>query len=143
MSKKPINNREVLELYTDGAARGNPGPAACAFLFVQKEQILYKESCLIGKATNNIAEYQAIIKALKAVEKNFRGIVHLFSDSNLAIQQINNKWKVNYSHLRQLRNEVVQLCKKYEKVDFFHVGRNNRYIQICDQLCNARLDAER
>ncbi|MFW9951632.1 MAG: reverse transcriptase-like protein, partial [Candidatus Thorarchaeota archaeon] len=110
--------------------------------FVQKNEILCKESNFLGKTTNNVAEYQAIIKGLKAAEKYYKGIIHLFSDSNLAIQQINNNWKVNYPHLLALKNEIYQLCKKFKKTQFFHIGRNNKYIQICDKMCNEQLDAK-
>ena len=142
MSEIPIHNHNPLEIYTDGAARGNPGPAACAFLFVHQNKITFKDALFIGNTTNNIAEYNAIIEALKRAEKNYSGLVHLFSDSNLAIQQINNKWKVNYPHLLKLRSEVHHLSKKFEKVEFFHIRRDNYYIQICDRMCNERLDAK-
>jgi ribonuclease HI len=142
MSEIPIHNHNPLEIYTDGAARGNPGPAAFAFLFVQQNKIIYKDSLFIGNTTNNSAEYIAIIEALKHAKKNYKGLIHIFSDSNLAIQQINNKWKVNYPHLLKLRTEVHHLSKKFEKVEFFHVRRDNYYIQICDKMCNERIDAE-
>jgi len=79
MSRIPIKKGEVLKIYTDGAARGNPGPAAYAFLFVHNDTIIQQGS---------------------------------------------------------------QLCQKYEKVEFFHVSRNDRFIQKCDELCNSQLDKE-
>ena len=142
MSKNPIKRGDVLKIYADGAARGNPGPATCASLFVHNDDIIHKECNYIGTATNNTAEYKAIINALKAAERFYRGNLQVYSDSNLAIQQINKKWKINYPHLSKLCSEVYQLCEKYEKVEFFHVGRNNPYIKKCDKLCNDRLDAE-
>ncbi len=142
MSSILIKKGEFLKIYTDGAARGNPGPAAYAFIFVYIDDIIHKESGFIGTATNNTAEYQAIIHALKAAEKFHRVNLQIFSDSNLAIQQINKKWKINVSHLKKLCREVSSLSEKYEKVDFFHVSRDNRYIQMCDGLCNSRLDEE-
>ena len=142
MSQNPIKQEDILEIYTDGAARGNPGPAACAFLFVHNDKIIYEESNYIGTATNNSAEYKAIIHALKAAEKFHKGHLQVYSDSNLAVQQINNKWKINYPHLAKLYRTVHQLCENYKKVEFFHVGRNNPYIQKCDTLCNERLDTE-
>ena len=142
MSKNPIKKGDILKIYTDGAARGNPGPAAYAFMFVHNDAIIHKGFGYIGTATNNTAEYKAIINALKAAEKFHRGHIQVFSDSNLAVQQINKKWKINYPHLSELCSEVYQLCEKYEKVEFFHVGRNNSYIQQCDKLCNSQLDKE-
>ncbi|MHA1457193.1 MAG: ribonuclease HI [Promethearchaeota archaeon] len=66
MSKKGLS---FLKIYVDGAARGNPGPAASAFIFVYKNKILHEGCDFIGKATNNTAEYKAIINALKDVHK--------------------------------------------------------------------------
>ena len=142
MSKSLIKKADILKVYTDGAARGNPGPAACAFIFVHKDEIIHEGCDFIGTATNNTAEYQAIINALKTAESFHRGHLHVYSDSNLAVQQINKKWKINKLHLSKLCSKVYQLCEKYEKVEFFHVGRSNPYIKRCDTLCNERLDAE-
>jgi len=142
MNKNPLKKGDILWIYTDGAARGNPGPAAYAFLFIHNDVIIHQGSGYMGTATNNTAEYKAIINALKAVEKFYRGYTQIFSDSNLAVQHINRKWKINYPHLSELCSEVYQLSKKYEKVEFFHVSRNNPYIQICDEFCNSQLDKE-
>ena len=140
MSRIPLKRGEILKIFTDGAARGNPGPAAYAYIFVYKDGIIHKESGFIGTATNNTTEYQAIIHALKVADKFHKGHIQVFSDSNLAIKQINKKWKINYPHLRKLCFEVYSLSEKYEKVEFFHVSRNNQYIQKCDELCNSQLD---
>ena len=142
MSRNSIKKEDTLEIYVDGAARGNPGPAASAFLIVQNDKIIHDECEFIGTSTNNTAEYRAIINALKTAERFSRGHVQVFSDSNLAIQQINKKWKINYPHLSKLCGEVYKLTEKYEKVEFFHVRRNNPYIQKCDKLCNDRLDSK-
>jgi ribonuclease HI len=142
MSINQIKKEDILKIYTDGAARGNPGPAAYAFLFVYNDNIIHQGFGYIGRATNNTAEYKAIINALKAAEKFHPGHLQVFSDSNLAVQQINKIWKINYPHLSELCTKVYQLCQKYEKVEFFHVGRKNQYIRKCDELCNTCLDKE-
>ena len=142
MSRTQMKKGDILKIYTDGAARGNPGPATYSFIFFHNDEIIHKGVGYIGTAANNAAEYQAIINALKAAEKFHRGHLQIFSDSNLAIQQINKKWKINYPHLSDMCSEVYKLSEKYEKVEFFHVGRNNPYIKKCDELCNAKLDAE-
>ncbi len=142
MSRVQNKNGDFLKIYTDGAARGNPGPAAYAFIFVHYDDIIHEERGFIGTATNNTSEYHAIINALKVAEKFNRGHLQVFSDSKLAIQQINKKWKINYPHLKELSMEVYSLVEKYEKVEFFYVSRDNRYIQKCDELCNSRLDKE-
>jgi len=142
MKGSPVKKGTILKIYVDGASRGNPGPAVSAFLLVHNGKIIRDECDFIGTATNNTAEYQAIINALKAAEKFSRGHIQVHSDSNLAIQQINKKWKINYPHLSKLCSQVYKLSEKYEQVEFFHVRRNNKYIQKCDKLCNERLDAE-
>ncbi|MFX1313926.1 MAG: ribonuclease HI family protein [Promethearchaeota archaeon] len=142
MSINSIEKESILKIYTDGAARGNPGPAAWAFLLIFNDNVIHENSGYIGTATNNTAEYHAIINALNTAERFHKGYIQIYSDSNLAVQQINNKWKINYPHLTKLYHKVHQLCEKYKKVEFFHVGRNNSYIQKCDSLCNERLDTE-
>ena len=142
MNQKPIKRGDILKIYTDGAARGNPGPAAYAFILVHDDAIIHKGYGYIGTATNNTAEYKAIINALKVAEKFHRGRLQVFSDSKLAVQQINKKWRINYPHLSEMCSKVYQLREKYEKVEFFHVSRKNPYIQKCDELCNFQLDKE-
>jgi ribonuclease HI len=137
-----IRRGDILKIYTNGAARGNSGPDAYAFLFVHNDTVIHQSSGYIGTATNNTAEYKAIINALKAAEKFHRGHIQVFSDSNLVVQQINRKWKINYPHLSELCDEVYKLRNRYEKVEFFHVSRNNIVIQECDKLCNSQLDKE-
>ncbi|MFW9782088.1 MAG: reverse transcriptase-like protein, partial [Candidatus Heimdallarchaeota archaeon] len=82
------------------------------------------------------------INALKAVGQFQPRHIRVYSDSNLVIQQINRKWRVNVPHLLKLYNQVYQLREKFEKTEFFHVRRNNPYIQKCDSLCNEKLDNE-
>lgn len=142
MNKNLINKEDILKIYTDGAARGNPGPAACCFLFVHDDKIIHKDCDFIGNATNNTAEYRAIINALKVAEKFHTEHLQVFSDSYLAIQQINRKWKINSPHLSDLHNKIFKLSKKFGKIEFIHVKRNNPYIKKCDILCNERLNAE-
>ncbi len=142
MNRISITSGDILKIYTDGAARGNTGPAAYTFIFVHDYTIIHKGYEYIDTATNNTVEYKAIINALKVTEKFHRGRLQVFSDSNLAVQQINKKWRINYPHLSKMCGQVYQLRAKYEKVEFFYVSRKNPYIQTCDELCNSQLDKE-
>lgn len=135
-----MKKEQILKVYTDGAARGNPGPAASAFVLVLGEDIVRQEVEFIGNATNNTAEYKAIISALKTAEDSHSGKIQIFSDSKLAVNQITEKWKINYPHLVKLVKEIRQLMNNFQTVEIFHVNRSNAYIQICDRLCNERLD---
>ena len=140
MKKNPVKRGDILEVYVDGASRGNPGPAAYAFIFIKENEIIHQKSAFIGNKTNNTAEYEAIINALKEAEKYSRWQINVFSDSQLVIRQINKVYRIKKSHLSVLCDSVYDRRKKFEKVDFFHVGRNNLYIQKCDQLCNKCLN---
>jgi ribonuclease HI len=137
-----IDPNKILKVYTDGAARGNPGPAACAFIVVQSSKILFSDVEYINRATNNVAEYNAIINALNYVKEAYSGEIEINSDSNLAIQQINGKWKINYPHLAKLQKEVLEISRKFKHIRFTHVPRENHFIKKCDELCNRKLDEQ-
>ena len=130
----------LLEIYVDGASRGNPGPAAWAYIYVNKGNIIHQKMEFVGRKTNNTAEYLAIINALKDAQEFTGRHLRIFSDSELAIKQINKKYKINKQHLSKLCDEVYRLRKNYNNVDFLHVSRNNPFIQQCDKLCNDCLD---
>ena len=140
MATNPIKPRDVLEIYVDGASRGNPGPAAWSFIFVKDSQTIHQKSGYIGNTTNNTAEYNAIINALQEAEKYTRWHVKVYSDSQLAIRQINKEYRIKKAHLSELCNKIYNQRRKFEKVEFLHVPRNNPFIQDCDSLCNSCLD---
>lgn len=140
MSRNPLKKGDVLEIYTDGAARGNPGPAAIAFIYAKEGKEFYRENDYIGKATNNTAEYIAIIHAIKKAEDYTIGNIVLYSDSQLAIKQINGDWNIHADHLSKLCDDVLNLLEKFEHVKLNHVSRKNKMIQKCDKLCNKALN---
>jgi len=123
-------------IYTDGGSRGNPGKATCAFLVVRNNKVLLEHSKFLGKATNNEAEYNAIIEALTKIKAKE---IHLFSDSELVINQINGKYKINKEHLKKLKEKVIRLCEN-RKITFSNVSRENKYITKADFLVNEELD---
>ena len=141
MASNPKFSDKVLEIYVDGASRGNRGPSAYAFIFIKKGERQTHQGCgYIGEQTNNIAEYIAIINALKAAEKFTHGKLKIFSDSQLVIRQIKKQYKIKAEHLSKLCEEVYHLSNKFDKVEFFNVKRENPIIQKCDALCNNCLD---
>ena len=127
-------------IYTDGASRGNPGPAAAAFIFLQNEAIIFEKNFYLGVQTNNQAEYQAIIKALVKASDYTHGDITLYSDSELVVKQLNGEYRVNQPHLQILREGTMKLVRKYSNVQFNHVSRQNKWIKIVDKLCNQTLD---
>jgi ribonuclease HI len=130
-----------LEIYTDGASRGNRGPAAYAFLFARGGVVTCEESAYIGMATNNTAEYRAIIAALSKAREITQGHIEVFSDSELVIRQITGRYRITKPHLSMLRFEIAELEQKFSSISFRNVPRENSLIRRCDQLCNETLDA--
>jgi len=102
-----------LYVFTDGGARGNPGPAAIGFLIKDNSgKILVEQGKPIGRATNNIAEYQAVIEALRWIASNIRyqtSSINFFLDSKLVVNQLNGLFKIKNKNLRNLIIEVRRL----------------------------------
>ena len=132
-----------LRIFSDGGARGNPGPAAAAFVILSdKGQVLVTKSRYVGSRTNNQAEYEALIAALhSAVELNAEEVIcHL--DSELVAKQVTGEYSVKNAELRKLWNKVQELSKRFKKVSFISVPRTNIQIQKADALVNKTLDEE-
>ena len=144
MNENPIKKGEIMEIYVDGASRGNPGPAACAFVFMKKDEAeIHSGYSFIGDKTNNVAEYTAIINALRAAVKFTRWKIKLFSDSQLVVKQLNKEYRIKADHLFDLCVQVYSLCDKFSDVKFFYVNRDHPIIEKCDSLCNKCLDERR
>ncbi len=133
---------DTLLIFTDGAARGNPGPAAIAYLIIKNNKIIKSRSSYIGETTNNSAEYKAIINALMEAQKYSDQKILVHSDSQLIIRQLNNIYKVREKHLQVYYNKIQELKKEFEDIQFKHVKRTHKYIQECDKLCNLTLDKQ-
>ncbi len=130
-----------MNIYTDGASRGNPGDAAWGYLILdENERTLTKQSGYLGRATNNQAEYFAVIRSLQRAVALTKETVNLHSDSQLLVNQVTGKWKVKDAELGRLHDRVKSEREDFEKVNFHHVPRENDYVAVADQLCNDRLD---
>jgi ribonuclease HI len=135
---------DYLVAFTDGASRGNPGEAACAFLvkgITKQPKVFY-----LGKTTNNFAEYQAIIKLLEFIkeEKIENKKLKVVSDSKLVVNQINKKFKVKNKKLRALLLKVENLKEDLKQngveVEFENKSREEEGIKIVDKQLNKFLD---
>jgi ribonuclease HI len=126
--------------YTDGASRGNPGPSAYAFVVYSEECPLHEQSAFIGTATNNIAEYHAVINGLRWLSEITDGQVEIYSDSELVIRQITGRYSVKQPHLRTLYRDVKLLEPAFLSVSYQSVPREHPGIRRADELCNATLD---
>jgi ribonuclease HI len=125
-------------VYFDGACRGNPGAAAVGYVLVTGDGIAAEGGDRIGRATNNRAEYEALIRALEvAREFGFEEVV-VRGDSQLVVRQVRGEWNTNDPVLRERRVQVLELLEGFESWSIEHVPReiNDR----ADELANEALD---
>jgi len=114
-----------LNIYVDGASWGNPGPAAVGAVIKDgKQKELASVSQYIGEATNNQAEYQAVITALKVAVKFKPTEVTLYLDSELVARQLTGRYKVRSLFLFPLYKEAAELCKKFGNLSIVHIGHD-------------------
>ncbi len=108
--------------FIDGASSGNPGPSAYAYLIRHGEDIL-RGAGYLGRATNNYAEYQALLHCLRrAIRLRCRSI-SVYSDSQLLVRQILGEYRVRDQRLRQLREEAVELIRRFQSFEIKHIPR--------------------
>jgi ribonuclease HI len=129
-----------LVIYTDGGARGNPGPAAIGVVIYDEtgSAIIKQISERIGEGTNNNAEYTALIRGLtEAVELGARRI-DFYLDSELVVKQLLGKYKIREENLQKLAGEALRLARNFDSVEYFHVPREKN--KLADKLVNEALD---
>ncbi|WP_342766200.1 tRNA (N6-threonylcarbamoyladenosine(37)-N6)-methyltransferase TrmO [Methanocalculus sp.] len=129
-------------LYTDGASRGNPGKAALAYLIVEDGRIILEHGERIGKATNNEAEYRALIAGLKAAASLDVHEVSVFSDSELMVKQMRGLYAVRSERLLPLFRQAQEAKSMFEHITFTSVPRENSFIKKADLLANDALDSD-
>ncbi|QIO22319.1 ribonuclease HI [Haloarcula sp. JP-L23] len=124
--------------YFDGACRGNPGPASVGYVLVDDSGIVAEGGETIGRATNNQAEYAALIKVLEVAADYSFDEIHVRGDSELIVKQVRGEWNTNDPDLREKRVRVRELLTQFDQWDIEHVPReiNDR----ADQLANDALD---
>jgi probable phosphoglycerate mutase len=126
-------------LFTDGGARGNPGPAAAAFVLEAEDgTVLDARGEAIGVATNNVAEYRALVAGLeKAVEVGVDEL-EVVSDSELLVKQMKGEYRVKNAALRDLSLQAAQLARRLDSVRYTAVRREHN--ELADRLVNDALD---
>lgn len=128
-----------LIIYTDGGARGNPGPAGIgAVIYDENRRLVAEVSEFLGIATNNQAEYQAIIAALKKAAQFGAQELEFYLDSELAVKQLNREYKVKNKDLAPLFLMVHNLSLNFRKITYTHVTRDRN--QEADRLANQAMD---
>lgn len=131
-----------VRIYTDGGSRGNPGEAGIGvYILDDQGQALAKISDYLGTATNNVAEYKAMLTGLQEASKLGAHEVEIIADSELMVKQMKGLYKVKNEGLIPLFQTAKALCGKFNKVTFTHVLREHN--KVADQLANKGIDSKR
>lgn len=130
----------VYSLFTDGGARGNPGPSAAGALVFDQDNVLQNFTAeYLGEMTNNRAEYEALIRGLQLALKMKVENLNVFMDSELIVMQVNGAYQVKNAELKELYNKVKELKDKFSQIKFVHVRREKN--KHADRLVNIVLDS--
>jgi phosphoribosylglycinamide formyltransferase 1 len=133
---------ESIIAHIDGGSRGNPGPAAAAFVLTDpRGKQLQARAFFLGEATNNVAEYTAIHKALEAARSLGAGQITVYSDSELLVRQINGQYKVKSDQIRPLFAQAIAMLAEFENWQVRHVFREDN--KQADELVNRALDGKK
>ncbi len=137
-----MNSAEALDLvilYADGGARGNPGPAgAGAVLTDRSGKILARLHRYLGEATNNTAEYSALILGLEEASRLAVKKIVIRLDSELIVRQLEGRYRVKQPHLQILHQQARNLLQRFEKVAVQHIPREKNF--EADRLANLAMD---
>lgn len=148
MEKARKTGIKEFTIYTDGAARGNPGPSASGFIVTDHNgREIYHKSFYNGIRTNNFAEYNAMIKALEWCESHMEmpedTELKFVSDSELVVKQLNGKYKIRSSEMAELNATVRELSKWFKSVKFINRRRSDKGISAVDKGLNELLDEKK
>lgn len=134
-----------LTVFTDGASRGNPGPASYGYVITdENKKIIHEMGEKLGITTNNVAEYTSVLESLKYIKKRYKKnlpiTVDYFADSRLVVEQLSGRFKVKSPHLREIIIRINDLIIDIGKVAFKHVPREKN--KDADRLANLALDGK-
>ena len=130
-----------LTIFSDGGARGNPGPAGAGAVILDADgKVLAELHEYLGETTNNQAEYRAMIMALKAAKKMSPASVAVFADSELVVKQINGEYRVKDEGLKPLFKELMSLLGDFSDYKVTHVRREKN--KHADKLANKAIDSK-
>lgn len=126
--------------FIDGAARGNPGPAgAGVYVEAERDRPVLEFYEPLGRTTNNVAEYRALLLALERAEEAGADEVEIRSDSKLLVEQMRGNFKIRAEHLKPLLSESVLRAKRFRSFSITHIPRENNV--RADRLANLGADA--
>ena len=131
---------KTLRLFTDGASRGNPGPAGLGVVIEDENGMRLRGlHRWLGVTTNNEAEYRALIEGLRAVKDWNPDRLEIYLDSKLVVEQMNGAWKIKARELMPLNMEAKELLRQFPDVRIAHVERSKN--RGADHLANVAIDA--
>lgn len=131
-----------LRLFVDGASRGNPGPAALGVVVTDgRGRPVAEIGEYLGEATNNVAEYRALLRGLREARERRAAEIEIFADSDLLVRQVGGEYRVKSPHLAVLHREVVEALREFSRWRISHVPRSQN--AAADALANAAIDAVR
>ena len=128
-----------LQIFTDGPARGNPGPAGIGVVIYDDQGKVLEEHCrYLGTATNNVAEYQALIAALEIAAKYIPCRIELHSDSELMVRQMSGRYKVKNQGLLLFFQTAQEMLRRFQGITFISIPREKN--KEADRLANQAID---
>jgi ribonuclease HI len=137
----PVRPHHKLRVASDGAARGNPGPAgAGAVLFDSEGHVLERLGRSLGRQTNNVAEYMALLLGVRRAAELGAEELEVVADSELMIRQLSGRYQVRSPALRRLHEEAMALLKGFRKVKLIHVPRAQN--AEADEMSNRAIDEQ-
>ena len=128
----------MLNIYIDGASRGNPGKSGIGIIFKFDNTLVSVYREYIGIKTNNQAEYMALKRALKIAQSFQNKVITIFSDSELLIKQRKNLYKIRNKSLKLINREIHNLEKVFDKINYVQIPRSNNF--EADHLANLAID---
>jgi ribonuclease HI len=132
---------KVVRVFSDGAARGNPGPAGAGAVLVDTSgRVLARLGRYLGRQTNNVAEYQGLLLGLQHAQELGYREVEVRADSQLLIRQLKGEYAVRHSGLKPLHAEALRLLRGFDRVDLRHVPREEN--ALADEMSNRAIDEE-
>jgi len=129
---------KAVEIYIDGASRGNPGDAGIGILIKETDDKHREIKKYLGTKTNNQAEYTALIEALESAKELKNRPIRVFTDSLLVANQVNGLWKVKHAEIIPLNKKARSLFKKYSDITIRHIPREQN--SQADRLANLAID---
>lgn len=142
LKKHIAMNAEVVELYSDGGSRGNPGPSGGGYVIYRGGEEVGRGSHFYGPMTNNQAEYLALRDGLRDAFDHFPDLgVHCFMDSELVVKQMQGHYKVKNQQLRSIYEEVNRIVEQFKSFKIAHVRREQN--TVADMLANEAMDRGR